>query len=239
MNSNTHSLISKGYAGPALLGLAVFAAELTRAHFSNRSEFIVVPAEVSAPKAANPGGIVVTDEDIQALLDEDDEIEKDTVARTEERLDLILDDEEDDEDEVEELVVEDTPTSYNVFTVDSDWDYEAERSSRSPLAPYVIHADEFFAEEMGFKQEQVTFYEGDQVMASTPGDIPIYGWNNLMGDLRWGHGSKDQNVVYVRNEKERKEWEILLHRGSFAIEILGLDDEGGELKHSLRKFRDD
>lgn len=129
----------------------------------------------------------------------------------------------------------------NIFDGHEDsWDYEAELSVRDGEMPYVIHLDEFANDEMGFRQETVTFYAGDNIMADAA-DVPIYGFESMMGDLKFGHGSNDKNVVYVRNEKMKMEWEVLYHDGAYEIEVLGYEMEKeieeGELRHSVQKFR--
>jgi len=123
----------------------------------------------------------------------------------------------------------------NIFKNDDGWDYEQELNNRSNEEPYILHVDEYIGEEMGFKQETLTYYEGDDIMADIT-DTPIYNWPSVTGPLNWGHGSKDPNVVYVRNEKLRKEYEILRHSGSFETEVIGLEET--ELQHSVLKFRD-
>lgn len=128
----------------------------------------------------------------------------------------------------------------NVFTVlDEDWDYDAELAARNPMEPYVIHQDEFMADEMDFRQETLTYYAGDDIMVDTD-DTPIYNYTGMMGELKFGHGSKDKNVVYIRSEVLHMEWEILLHQGFFEQEVLGLKleaEDEAHLRHSVLKFR--
>lgn len=143
-------------------------------------------------------------------------------------------------DEPEELTVNVDPAMVNVFAHDdAGWDYEEELSTRAKGDPYVIHIEEYIADEMDFRQETLTFYAGDDIMVDSD-DTPIYNYAGLMGELKFGHGSRDQNVVYIRNEVLHMEWEILLNPGMFAQEILGLEMEEAdenELKHSVQKFR--
>lgn len=188
-----------------------------------------------APMARGP--ILPMDAEAKAKLDEEVETERlrklaETIVQEEEYVEPTKEVTEDEEDE---------PETFNVFTDDDDdWDYEAEMSTRTAEAPYILHIDEFVADEMGFKQETITYYEGDDIMADAA-DTIIYGYEGLVGELRFGHGSKDKAVVYVRNEKIHMEWEILLHTGSFEQEVLGMaaDKEvEEELQHSgVRKFR--
>lgn len=130
------------------------------------------------------------------------------------------------------------PEIRNIFELDDNWDMEHELSSRDPEFPYIISSDEYLENATDYKQETVTYYEGDDTMANVA-DVPIHNWPSMMGQLRWGHGSLDPSVVYVRNERLHREWEILLVKGSFEIEVQGLHIEDGELRHVIRKFRED
>jgi len=120
------------------------------------------------------------------------------------------------------------------------WDYDAELAKRSPENPYVIHRDEYFNEEMeGYTQITLTYYEADDVLTDED-DTPIYDTRNIVGDLVFGHGSGDPNVLYVRNMKLETEYEILRHTSSYTKEILGIvaEDEA-EVEHpKVMKFRD-
>jgi hypothetical protein len=122
---------------------------------------------------------------------------------------------------------------------DDDWNYEAELAARVPERPYVIHQDEFVTNESGFHQDTLTYYERDDIMADSD-DTPLYDYKKLMGDLLFGHGTTDPNVVYIRNEKLELEWEVLLHTGSFSEEVLGVElerEEDTKLQHSVLKMR--
>lgn len=122
---------------------------------------------------------------------------------------------------------------------ESDWNYEEELAKRKPDEPYVIHQDEFINDEMEFHQETVTYYAGDDIMAGED-DTPIYNYHNLMGELKFGHGSTSKNIVYIRNEKIKMEWEVIKHDGLFMYEVLGHQmeaDEEASLRHSVQKFR--
>lgn len=136
------------------------------------------------------------------------------------------------------------PERRNVFVpVMEEWNEEFEQANRDLDGPYVIHKDVFLENETEYQQETLTYYEGDDIMADQQ-DTPIYGYAGLTGDLKWGHGSEDPRVVYIRNDQIRREWEILRHSGRFEFEVEGHSlEEGyevGDLKHSkVLKFRDD
>jgi len=131
----------------------------------------------------------------------------------------------------------------NIFKAeDSEWDYESELAERDPDKPYIIHRDEFFGEEMDCTQTTITYYAGDNILCDER-DTPIYNPEQVVGQLMFGHGSNDPNVVYVRNERLQAEYEILLDHGHYQVEILGqsIDEKlaAEDLKHSrsVLKFR--
>lgn len=148
-------------------------------------------------------------------------------------------------EEVEEI--EDVPEitlNKNVFSGDlSYWNYESELQYRNDGQPYIIHYDEFMSNETNYPQETLTYYRGDDIVADQQ-DSPIYNYASLMGELRFGHGSNDPNVVYIRNDQIHMEWEVLLHEGSYSYEVAGIDKlqeyEADDIRHANdRKFRMD
>lgn len=125
---------------------------------------------------------------------------------------------------------------------DPYWIYEKELASRTPDAPYVIHKDEFKENENDYRQVTLTYFSGDNMMVDEL-MTPFYGWAKVLGELKFGHGSGSPDVVYIRNDKEQMDWEVLLDEGKHAVEVLGFEEDQ-ILEHShrrapLRKFRDD
>lgn len=154
---------------------------------------------------------------------------------------------EDSEDEVIEILeaeLVETET-VNVFLNSSlnEWNEEFEASQRVEGQPYVIPVAVFVENELDYSQETLTYYSGDDILVDQQ-DKPIYNYSTLLGELKFGHGSGDPNVVYIRNDNIRYEWEVLFHTGQYSIEILGLEIESEyeeeDVKHSAeRKFRSD
>jgi hypothetical protein len=131
----------------------------------------------------------------------------------------------------------------NVFGKDpKPWDQEAEKAARTNSEIYVLHKDEFWRDEMDYTQTTLTYYSGDDILVDQD-EVPIYNYRNVVGELQFGYGSEDRNAFYVRNHILKAEYEILHDRGSYAIEVLGLEyeeqQERASLKHSLGKFRPD
>ena len=117
---------------------------------------------------------------------------------------------------------------------DPDWIWPREMASRSPEQPYIIHEQEFMGNETGYSQTQYMYYAGDNMLVDTD-DKPVVNGDQIVGpdNLRFGHGSEDANVVFVRNEKLELEMEIARDPGSFEEIVLGKTrpDEDG-LEHS-------
>jgi hypothetical protein len=251
MNENISNLLRKPGVVPGLVGAAAFATGATLGYLlGKRNTVTVVPAE---PKVVgeqlkidfDENGIsvtgIITDEHVAELLRsgsiDNGSIGFADVPVPEEWVGGTFQLPEPAPEKIPE------PAVVNIFAIDDpDWDYEAELNTRSGAAPYILHKDEFLNDEMGYHQTTVTYYEGDDILADES-DTPVYNYTQLMGPLNWGHGSGDANVVYIRNEKNRQEWEVLLHRGHFSIEVLGNEYEkelaADEMKHSSnRRFRD-
>ena len=127
----------------------------------------------------------------------------------------------------------------NVFTEeDDDWDYDKEVAQRDEHHPYVIHRDEYFSNEEDYSQSTLMYYSGDNILCDE-NDVPIYNPDKVVGKLLFGHGSRDPNIVYIRNDVLEAEYEVLFDPGFFQTEVLGEQVQSG-LKHSrgVPKFRD-
>jgi hypothetical protein len=136
--------------------------------------------------------------------------------------------------EIIEPEVEAVPVRRSVFAqTGDDWNYEAEKSRRTMLEPYVIHRDEYYEDGQGFTQTTLTYYAGDDIMVDEE-DKPMYNVSSIVGPLRFGHGSNDPKVFYVRNEKRRAEYEIVHHEGTYTEEVLGEIIEDSERNKDLR-----
>lgn len=119
------------------------------------------------------------------------------------------------------------PRTVNVFDKDEGWDYEKELKQRNRNHPYVIHQNEFFADEPeGYNSVTWTYYAGDQILSDEHDEVVvrpelIVGMENLK---KFGHGADDPNVVYIRNDKVEMEFEVVRTLKSHAVEVLGLDE---------------
>jgi hypothetical protein len=140
------------------------------------------------------------------------------------------------------------PHTRNVFDdapqVDHEWDYHEERRKRSPDIPYVIHYDE--RHEIDYQEVTLTYYSGDDVLCNEQDEvIDPDNRDNLVGDKnldRFGHGSNDPSIVYIRNDRLELVYELVLSPNSYAEEVHGFSHEGyhrGNLERMRARERDE
>lgn len=143
-----------------------------------------------------------------------------------------VDVEEPSEAELEEAKVGETLVEGRPINRE-DFDIEAERDKRKNGVPFVVSQEEFDENEFDFQQTVLTYFSYDKTLCDEDerqiDDVEqTVGVANLM---KFGHGSNDPKVVYIRNERREVDYEVLQSDGSYAEEVLGLTEET-ELKHS-------
>lgn len=144
-------------------------------------------------------------------------------------------------EEMNSEVDEDIPEDAEISEEYEDFDYDKEIANRDRNHPYVITHDEFFTNETDYIQTSLTYYEEDDVLTETEDDSVIDDTERTVGNdnlLKFGHGSKDNNVVYVRNDVMETDFEILRSKGNYAREVLGFI-EHSDSRSRPRKFRSD
>lgn len=140
------------------------------------------------------------------------------------------------EKQPEETTVIKDPEVRNVFKEHADdapvveWDQQTELRRRSPDIPYVIHYDERHEFE-NYEEVTLTYFEADDVLCRDQDEVidpadreRLVGERNLE---RFGHGSNDHNVVYIRNDKVEMIFEIVRSPRSYAEEVHGLSHDSG------------
>lgn len=143
------------------------------------------------------------------------------------------------------VVSEKVVTTTNVFVQAQendprDWDYNAELADRelNPGVPYTISFEEFNENEPGHEQTTLTYYSDDDTLVDAM-DKPVDAVERFVGQdnlSRFGDGSGDKNVVYVRNEKADMDFEIIRENGSYHKHLFGTEPEP-TLQHSRRQGR--
>jgi hypothetical protein len=143
----------------------------------------------------------------------------------------------------EEEVILDSPSMPD-WSYRDIWDQNREMAQRDKSIPYIIHQEEFNADDSYDHQVTLTYFEGDDVLVDEVDEVitkkdEVVGLENL---TKFGHGSGDPNVLYIRNDRLQQDMEILLHKSHYAKEVLGLEEEPEDLRHSAyraRRFDDD
>lgn len=122
--------------------------------------------------------------------------------------------------------------------LEDEWDWHKERASRSPLRPFVIHIEER-DENDAYDSVTWTYYEEDDVICNEADDIisgadreRIIGEANLN---KFGHGSGDREVVYIRNPQLEMDIELVRSPNSYAREVRDFDPPEPEIRHTARR----
>lgn len=148
-------------------------------------------------------------------------------------------------EQVEELAdeVQEMPRKIRVISEDEpigDFDYQAEMAKRTPDAPYIVSLDEYMENTPRHEQDVLTYFEDDDVVVDNR-DQPVDDVQATVGEenlTKFGYGSGNADVVFVRNERLKMDFEVSHSTGSYISEILGIL-EHSEDRGSPRKFRTD
>jgi hypothetical protein len=82
------------------------------------------------------------------------------------------------------------------------------------------------ARETGYRQVNYTYYSLDDVLVGEDEEHPLPHADIIVGvnNLQFGHGTDDDDVVFVRNNEYQLEMEICRLNKSFEEEILGIEN---------------
>lgn len=119
--------------------------------------------------------------------------------------------------------------------MEEGWNYEEEVKTRTMEVPYVIHRDEHHEGPPGneeYEKYTLTYFEGDDVLCKEDDSVitdqdEVVGLGNLS---RFGHGSGDPDIVYIRNDKLKVDLEVVHSDGKYAMQVQGFQED--ELQHS-------
>lgn len=119
--------------------------------------------------------------------------------------------------------------------------YEELIRLRNTDEPYILSKDEFFENESGYDQSTCTYFEEDGILIDEQERIiekvdSVVGLSNMD---RFGMGSGQAHVVYIRNERLRGEYEVCRSTGSYAKEIAGFRDDVPIRRRPVRRSADE
>jgi hypothetical protein len=231
-------IISHVLVGVASAGVGAGVAHiLTKKHFQQ-----VANEEIASVKAAYSKVETVVEpaaEHLKKLEEERAEVEKEIKDYTEDIKDLGY------QQVSSEDMVDNTPegaeplkvgSRVGRYTVTNDV-IPAEIDAPNPGRAYVIREDQYHEDFDGYEKHSLVFYEEDDTLAM-PDDRPVEDVDAMVGDglTRFGDGSNDKDIVYVRNQVQRTDFEIVRNKNSYGVLVLGFDKADVEPK--VRKMRD-
>lgn len=110
-----------------------------------------------------------------------------------------------------------------------EFDYVDEVNARTDDAPYIISHEEFLENKPENRQVNLTYFEGDDILIDWEDEI-VNDVNSWVGkqNLRFGHRSEDNNLVYIRNPVINFDFQIARSTGSYRSEVAGFDQEVGK-----------
>ncbi len=114
-------------------------------------------------------------------------------------------------------------------------------ADRDPSKPYIITREEFLADDPDHEQVPFTYWAGDDILVDDRQEYqPIEEIDQIAGEdnlLRFGYGSGDENVLYIRNEGIKMDLHITLSTGKYAEEVMAFNNDETHLEHSIKRFR--
>lgn len=122
-------------------------------------------------------------------------------------------------------VIEEEPPRFKLYDRTTD-NFNPADEERSEEEPYVISLAEFSNDEEDFDKITLRYFEEDDTLTEelrkdTPLPIDSVGAANL---LRFGVGSEDEEVVYIRNENLKIDFEVVRDTGSYTETAFGLPE---------------
>lgn len=254
MNDKIEAILKSPLTIPAVIGVTSFASGLGLGFFLGKKKAIEIDVHVHELPAIVEMDIEETEEGDESettrpprvIIEAKDAVEQ-GIVRINDLSELrpsMLSDDEDQVIEASEEVIEAVEENDIIVLEQSSavaWDWEEELEHRTETAPYILHKEEFYADEKNYSQISLTYYTGDDTLADED-DAPVYNHSGVVGALDFGHGSGQENVVYIRNDERKAEYEVTRIDGHYSIEILGYEMEKSmeatDLKHSKHmKFR--
>jgi hypothetical protein len=109
-------------------------------------------------------------------------------------------------------VLNDPRSAQSIVPPVDNWNYAKEMEERVARggAPYIIHEDEYRQNEPEHHQVAYTFYEPNDILVDEEDEEPVSNPDMVVGlhNLKFGHGSDDENIVFVRNDRLQVDMEI-------------------------------
>lgn len=180
---------------------------------------------------SKPSTPVLQEDEDEGVPPEEEELSEDPVMAAE---DEAAGEPSDEETEVENVFDKDEPQEGR------GWDYEAEVARRRPEFPYIIHVDERYDKD-GYTHTELTYYAGDDVLTDTD-DKPVEDIDKVVGIAnleKFGHGSGDKDVIFIRNDTLELEVEVTRDKGSYSEVVHGIKHSADPPRRRRSRFDDE
>lgn len=134
--------------------------------------------------------------------------------------------------EAKKLLEKDDPTAEQ----NAGWEAKEEQERAFDLVddnpyvakPYIIDADSFLENEADYEQITLTYYKGDMTLANQSDEVLDTQWTHSHTGFenlsRFGEKSGDKNIVYIRCEKYKQDFEVCRSEGKYSVEVAGLEE---------------
>jgi hypothetical protein len=118
-----------------------------------------------------------------------------------------------------------------------EYDRAEEDQKKAEGKPYILEHDTFYDNDLGREQFTLTYFEEDDVLVDEK-DRPIPNKDSVVGagNLRFGVGTDQANVVLLHNPSIGVDYEVTRDKGSYAREILNYEPQ--ERRRPVGRFRD-
>ena len=129
---------------------------------------------------------------------------------------------------------EESSRKSRVNPLDEDEEEYEDDSDPAPVDPnpfpYEISTAEFGDRGEEWSADTLSWYREDQVMTDDDND-PIDDWEKHVGfnGCEKTLNNTNADAVYVRNEVEMCDYEILIFNDSYSHSVLGMDEEAGDM----------
>ena len=121
-------------------------------------------------------------------------------------------------------------TNPNIFIQPHDggvFNYLEEQKTRTEYDPYVISEDEYINREKGYETACLNYYALDDTMADE-NERMVDNVDFLIGEKnlkRFGHGSTNEDIVFIRNDGIGMEFEVERVNRSYREFVLGFEGD--------------
>jgi hypothetical protein len=244
MNTQIFKVLRHPAVKPTIVGLGLFAAGVVTGTLVERGRYVFVEElpddwNEEPEDDSDPNQFVLAldvDAELARLEEYTEEAQKYLEVHPDADVYTEMVEHREPEDDSDELEDEGELMHHSVFDGRSELDPDSEEEDRDEDSPYIITHEEFAVNEHDFTQITLTYYEGDNLLADDKQQV-VFSWDNVVGELKFGHGSNDPNVVYIRNHQLGTEYEVLRHTGKYAEIVHGIHEEDRHERRDSREGR--